>query len=297
MQGYAFNLRRPLFQDRRVRQAIGFAFDFQWANRTLFYGQYTRSRSYFDNSELAANGTPMGAELAALEPFRGRVPEEVFTTEYQPPATDGSGNMRDNLRQAAELLKAAGWKIDPATKQLVDAQGRPFAFEILLVDPAYERVTLPFVKNLERLGITASVRTVDTSQYKKRLDDFDYDVMMMTWRQSQSPGNEQRSFWGSAAADQPGSMNVIGLKDPVVDGLVDQLIAAPDRAALVARAHALDRVLQWGFYVVPNWYIAYDRLTYWDKFGMPAVVPAQGAQLDTWWIDPAKAAALAAKRK
>ena len=297
MQGYAFNLRRPLFQDRRVRQAIGFAFDFQWANRTLFYGQYTRSRSYFDNSELAANGTPMGAELAALEPFRGRVPEEVFTTEYQPPATDGSGNMRDNLRQAAELLKAAGWKIDPATKQLVDAQGRPFAFEILLVDPAYERVTLPFVKNLERLGITASVRTVDTSQYKKRLDDFDYDVMMMTWRQSQSPGNEQRSFWGSAAADQPGGMNVIGLKDPVVDGLVDQLIAAPDRAALVARAHALDRVLQWGFYVVPNWYIAYDRLTYWDKFGMPAVVPAQGAQLDTWWIDPAKAAALAAKRK
>ncbi|MEO8604475.1 MAG: extracellular solute-binding protein [bacterium] len=297
MQGYAFNLRRPLFQDRRVRQAIGFAFDFEWANRTLFYGQYTRSRSYFDNSELAANGTPMGAELAVLEPLRGKLPDEVFTTEYQPPATDGSGNMRDNLRQAAELLKAAGWKIDPATKKLVDAQGRPFLFEILLVDPAYERVTLPFVKNLERLGIAASVRTVDSSQYKKRVDDFDYDVMMMTWRQSQSPGNEQRSFWGSAAADQPGGLNVIGLKDPVVDTLVDEVIAAPDRSALVARTHALDRVLQWGFYVVPNWYIAYDRLAYWNKFGMPAVVPAQGAQIDTWWIDPAKAAALAAKRK
>jgi microcin C transport system substrate-binding protein len=293
MQGYAFNLRRPLFQDPRVRQAIGFAFDFEWANRTLFYGQYTRSRSYFDNSELAANGTPMGAELAALEPFRGKIPDAVFTTEYQPPATDGSGNMRDNLRQAAELLKAAGWKIDPGSKKLVDAQGRPFAFEILLVDPAYERVTLPFTKNLERLGIAASVRTVDTSQYKKRIDDFDFDVVMMTWRQSQSPGNEQLGFWGSAAADQTGSLNIIGLKDPVVDALVDQLIAAPDRASLVARTHALDRVLQWGFYVVPNWYIAYDRLAYWNKFGMPAVVPAQGAQIDTWWVDPTKAAALA----
>ncbi len=292
MQGYAFNLRRPLFQDRRVREALGYAFDFEWANRTLFYGQYTRSRSYFGNSELAANGVPSGAELAVLEPFRGQLPAELFTAEYQPPATDGSGNMRDNLRKALDLFKAAGWTIDPASKKLVDKAGKPFTFEILLVDPVYERVTQPYIKNLERLGVTASIRTVDSSQYKKRRDDFDYDVMMMTWPSSLSPGNEQRSFWSSAAADQRGGLNVVGLKDPVVDALVDQLIAAPDRASLVTATHALDRVLQWGFYVVPNWYIAYDRWAYWDKFGKPSVVPALGAQLDTWWVDPKKAAAL-----
>jgi microcin C transport system substrate-binding protein len=295
MQGYAFNLRRPLFQDRRVREALGYGFDFEWANRTLFYGQYTRSRSYFSNSELAANGVPMGDELKVLEPFRGKVPDEVFTTEYQPPVTDGSGNMRENLRKASELLKAAGWTIDPKSKKLVNAQGQPFEFEILLVDPAYERITLPFAKSLERLGITARVRTVDTAQYKKRNDDFDFDVVMQVWPQSQSPGNEQRGYWASAYADQPGSQNLLGLKDPVVDALVEQIVSAPDRASLVARTHALDRVLQWGFYVVPNWYIGYDRYAYWDKFGHPPA-PSQGAQIDTWWIDPAKAAALAQRR-
>lgn len=297
MQGYAFNLRRPLFQDRRVRQALGYALDFEWCNRTLFYGQYTRARSYFDNSELAANGVPQGAELQVLEPFRGKIPGEVFTTEYQPPVTDGSGNMRDNLRKAAELLKAAGWSIDPQSKKLVNQQGQPFEFEILLFDPAYERVTLPFAKNLERLGVTAKVRTVDTSQYKKRTDDFDFDVVIERWLQTLSPGNEQRSYWGSASADQPGSRNSLGLKDPVIDVLIEQIVAAPDRASLVARVHALDRVLQWGFYVVPNWYTASDRIAYWDKFGMPAVIPSQGVQIDAWWFDPAKAAALAAKRK
>lgn len=291
LQGYAFNLRRPLFQDRRVRRAIGYALDFEWANRTLFYGQYTRTRSYFDNSELAATGVPQGAELALLEPLRGKVPDEVFTTEYQPPVTDGSGNMRDNLRQAYELLKAAGWTVDPKTKKLVDAQGQPLEFEILLVDPAYERITLPFAKNLERLGITAKVRTVDPAQYQRRIDSFDFDVVMQVWPQTLSPGNEQRNYWSSTFADQPGSYNVLGLKDPAVDALVEQVIAAPDRAGLVARVRALDRVLQWGFYAVPNWYIGYDRYVYWDKFGQPAVVPAQGAQIDAWWYDPAKAAA------
>ena len=290
MQGYAFNMRRPLFQDRRVRQAIGYALDFEWANRALFYGQYTRSRSYFGNSELAANGIPQGAELAVLEPLRDKLPPEVFAQEYQPPVTDGSGNMRENLRQAYDLLKAAGWTVDPKTKKLVNAQGQPFEFEILLIDPAYERITLPFAKNLERLGVTARVRTVDTAQYKKRVDDFDFDMVIWAWPQTLSPGNEQRSYWSSAYADQPGNPNVIGLKDPVIDALVEQVIAAPDRANLVARVHALDRALQWGFYVVPNWYIGYDRIAYWDKFGRPEVIPAQGVQLDAWWYDPAKAA-------
>ena len=288
MQGYAFNQRRPLFQDRRVRQALGYALDFEWANRTLFYGQYTRSRSYFDNSELAADGLPQGAELAALEPFRATLPPEVFSSEYQPPVTDGSGNMRDNLRKAAELFKAAGWSVDPATKKLVNAAGKPFEFEILLVDPAYERITLPLVENLERLGVSARVRTVDPAQYQRRTDDFDFDVVMHSWPQSLSPGNEQRSYWTSAFASQPGSPNVIGLQDPTIDALVDQLVAAPDRQSLVARTQALDRALQWGFHVIPNWYIAYDRIAYWDKFGMPATIPAAGVQIDTWWADPAK---------
>jgi microcin C transport system substrate-binding protein len=220
------------------------------------------------------------------------VPDEVFTTEFQPPVTDGTGNMRDNLRKASELLKAAGWTVDPTTKKLVNAQGQPFEFEVLLVDPAYERIVLPYAKSLERLGITARVRTVDTAQYRKRTDDFDFDVIMQVWPQSLSPGNEQRGFWGSAYADQPGSLNVLGLKDPVVDALVESIIAAPDRASLVARTQALDRVLQWGFYVVPNWHIAYDRYAYWDKFGRPTVTPEQGAQTDTWWLDPKKAEAL-----
>jgi microcin C transport system substrate-binding protein len=288
MQGFVFNLRRPKFQDRRVREALGYAFDFEWSNRTIFYGQYTRTRSYFDNSELAANGVPQGVELQVLEPFRDKLPPDVFTTEYQPPTTDGSGNMRDNLRKASELLKAAGYVIDAKTKKLTNAQGQPLEFEILLYDPAYERVALPFAKNLERLGVKASVRTVDVAQYRRRTDEFDYDMILGGWGQSLSPGNEQRSFWSSSYADQPGSLNTLGLKDPVVDALVEQVIAAPDRASLVARTQALDRALQWGFYVVPHYYISYDRLAYWNKFGMPTVLPEQGVQTDTWWIDPTK---------
>jgi microcin C transport system substrate-binding protein len=297
MQSYAFNLRRPLFQDRRVRQALGYPFDFEWSDRTLFYGQYTRTRSYFANSELASAGLPQGQELAVLDPYRGKVPDEVFSKEFEPPATDGSGNIRDNLRQASELLKAAGWEIDPKSKMLVNkATGQPFEFEILLFEPLFERVTLPFAKNLERLGVTARVRTVDAAQYKKRSDDFDFDVVVNNWGESQSPGNEQREYWTSAFADQPGSANVLGLKDPVVDALVDQLVAAPDRASLVARTHALDRVLLWGYYVIPQWYLPYDRIAYWDKFGRPSIIPAQGVQIDTWWVDPAKAAALAERQ-
>ena len=297
MQAYAFNLRRPLFQDRRVRQALGYAFDFEWSNRTLFYGQYTRTRSYFDNSELAARDLPQGQELAVLEPFRGKVPDEVFTGVYAPPVTDGSGNIRENLRKAAELLKAAGWEIDPKSHKLTNKAGQAFDFEVLLSMPLFERITLPFAKNLERLGITTRVRQVDTAQYKKRVDDFDFDVVVNSWLQSSSPGNEQREFWTSAYADQPGSSNVLGLKDPVVDALVEQVIAAPDRASLVARTHALDRVLLWQHNVIPQWYLANDRYAFWDKFGRPEVIPPQGVQTDTWWVDKEKAAELEKRRK
>ena len=297
MQAFAYNTRRPLFQDARVRQALAYAFDFEWSNKTLFYGQYTRTRSYFDNSELAAKGVPGPAELALLTPSRGQIPEAVFTTEYDPPRTDGSGNIRGNLRQAVELLGAAGWKIDEKTKKLTQAEsGRVMEFEILLVQPEFERVVLPFTKNLERLGIHVGVRTIDTAQYRRRLDDFDFDMIVASWPESQSPGNEQRNYWGSDFAARQGSQNLIGIKSPVVDALIEAVIAAPDRAALVDRVHALDRVLQWGFWVIPQWHLTYDRVAYWDKFGYPSVVPPQGVQLDAWWIDPAKAAALEARR-
>jgi microcin C transport system substrate-binding protein len=292
MQGYAFNTRRAFFRDARVRQALAYALDFEWTNKTLFYGAYKRNRSYFDNSELAATGVPSGAELALLEPYRGQIPAEVFTQEYNPPSTDGSGKIRRNLRAAVDLLGAAGWKIDPKTRLLTDPSGSTMTFEILLVQPAFERVTLPFSKNLERLGVKATVRTVDTAQYQRRTDHFDFDMIVHRIPQSDSPGNEQLSFWSSKFVDQPGSLNAIGLRDSVVDTLVDAVIAAPDRPGLVTATRALDRVLQWGHWMIPHWYIAVDRVLYWDKFGRPAITPKQGVQVDTWWIDAQKEATL-----
>ena len=289
MQAFAMNLRRPLFQDRRVREALGLAFDFEWSNQALFYGQYTRTRSYFENSELAARGLPGPEELALLEPFREQLPEEVFTKEYQPPATDGSGNNRANLRRAAELLKEAGWTVANGKLQ---RDGKPFAFEILLSSPQFERVALPFKNNLAKIGIDASVRTVDTSQYRRRMDSYDFDMTVVVFPQSESPGNEQREFWSSEAAEREGSRNVIGIQSPVVDALVDRIVAAPDRESLIHASRALDRVLQWGHYVVPNWYLAKQRIAYWNRFGMPDVVPKAGVQLDTWWWDAEKAAVL-----
>ena len=289
MQCFAMNLRRPLFQDRRVREALGLAFDFEWSNKTLFYGQYTRTESYFANSDLASSGVPSGEELAILEKYRGRVPDEVFTKAYAAPRTDGSGNNRENLRRAAELLKEAGW-VPQAGKLVKD--GAPFTFEMLLASPLFERVALPYAKNLEKIGITANVRTVDTSQYRRRTDSFDYDVIVAGFGQSESPGNEQRDYWGSEAAKREGSRNAIGIADPSIDALVEGLIASPDRKTLVTRTRALDRVLLWNQFVVPNWYIDSDRIAYWNKFGKPAVVPKDGVQIDAWWVDPEKAAAL-----
>jgi microcin C transport system substrate-binding protein len=285
MQAYAFNLRRPLFTDPRVRRAIGLAFDFEWTNKTLFYGQYKRTGSFFANSELASTGLPSAAELKVLEPLRAQVPPEVFTTPYQPPATDGDGNIRPNLRAAMKLLEDAGWSVVDGKLQ---KDGRPFAFEILLVQPVWERITLPFARNLARLGIQAEVRTVDTAQYKNRLDHFDFDMVVHVWGQSQSPGNEQLGFWGSESADAPGGQNLAGIKNPAVDSLAEAVIAAPDREALVARTRALDRVLLWNHYVVPQWHLGLDRIAWWDKFGMPDVVPAGGVQPMTWWVKPGR---------
>ncbi|TQF78339.1 ABC transporter substrate-binding protein [Elioraea sp. Yellowstone] len=294
MQAFVFNLRRPLFQDRRVREALMLAFDFEWANANLFYGAYARTRSYFSNSELASSGLPQGEERALLERYRGRIPEEVFTREFTLPVTDGSGNNREQLRRALELLRAAGWRV--ANQRMVNAQGQPFSFELLLSSPSFERVALPYAQWLQRLGIEMRVRTVDTAQYQARTDSFDYDMIVDVFGQSLSPGNEQRDYWSCAKAKEPGSRNSIGLCDPVVDELVELVINAPDRASLIQRCRALDRVLLWGHYVVPHWHSRVFRVAYWDKFARPARTPRYGLGFTAWWVDPAKAARIDAER-
>jgi microcin C transport system substrate-binding protein len=295
MQGFGYNLRRPLFQDPRVRQALAYGFDFEWSNKNLFYGLYARTRSYFDNSELAATGVPKGEELKILEPFRGKIPDEVFTKEYDPPKYDGSGNIREGLRDALKLLKDAGWSFKNE-KLVNDKTGQPFDFEILLNDPQMERIVLPFAKNLERMGISAHVRTVDTAQYEKRMETFDYDMAVAVFGQSLSPGNEQREFWGSKSADEDGSRNLLGIKSPVIDELIEQLIRAPDRASLVAHTHALDRVLQYGYYVIPNFHNTAFWVASWDKFRRPEIAPKYGFGLDTWWVDPKAEQTVEAKK-
>jgi len=294
MQGFVFNTRRPLFQDPRVRRALGHAWDFEWTNKNLFYGAYARTKSYFSNSELASSGLPGPDELAILEPLRGKVPEEVFTKEYQPPVTDGSGNNREGAREALRLLGEAGWTVKGG--KLANAKGEPLAFEILIDEPTWERIVLPFVKNLERLGVAARVRNIDAAQYQKRIDDYDFDMLVTSWRQSLSPGNEQRDFWGSAAATTAGTRNLAGIRDGSIDKLIELLIQAPDRKALVARTRALDRVLLWGYYVIPHFHLQAFRVAYWDRFSRPAVAPKYGFGFDTWWIDAKKDAALQ-KRK
>jgi microcin C transport system substrate-binding protein len=309
MQAYVFNLRRPIFQDPRVRQAVACAFDFTLSNRKFFYDSYTRCRSYFGNSELEAKGLPEGEELEVLRQLDkespGQVPPEVFTAEYNAPSTgpwtdekEHSRAMRQNLRQAKDLLQAAGWTVRAEDRALVNQAVRdarnepmPFAFEVLLVSPAFERITLPFTQELEKLGIKATVRTVDTAQYQNRVDSYDFDMVVQSWGQSQSPGNEQRDMWTTQAAGTNGSQNLAGIRSPAVDKAVDLVIQAADRKSLVQRTRALDRLLQWGHYVVPQWYYGRDRVASWDKFGRPAVVPLRGGvNLMAWWLDPAKTA-------
>ena len=294
MQAFVYNTRREIFKDRRVRQALAYAFDFEWSNKNLIYGQNARTRSYFYNSELAATGVPEGDELKLLEPYRGRIPDEVFSQEYNPPKTDSSGNIRRNLRKAIKLLNDAGWVVKDR-RRVNEKTGMALEFEVLLVSPLFERIVLPFAKNLEKLGVKLNVRTVDPSQYRRRLDTFDFDVIVGGAGQSLSPGNEQRSYWGSKSADIEGGRNFIGIKDPVIDELIEKVIAAPDRKALVTSVRALDRVLQWGHWLIPHWHVKYDRVAYWDKFGQPKNTPLQGNQFLAWWVNVKKEDALKSK--
>jgi microcin C transport system substrate-binding protein len=295
MQAFAVNLRRPLFQDARVRRALVEMFDFEWMNANLFFGAYARTSSYFSNSELASGGLPQGRELAILERFRGRVPAEVFTTEFRLPQTDGSGNNRDGIRRALALLQQAGWQV--RDRRLVNAQGQRFEFEILLNTPSFERVALPYVQWLERLGMGVRVRTVDPAQYQTRIDAFDYDMTVDSMGQSLSPGNEQRDYFTCAKARENGSQNVPGICDPAIDELVELVVTAPDREELVARTRALDRVLLWSHFLIPHWHIQSFRIAYWDKFGRPERNPKYALGLDSWWIDPLRERALAEARR
>jgi len=290
MQGFVFNLRRPLFQDRRVRDALGYLFDFEWTNKNLFYGAYKRTDSWFPNSIYASSGLPSPDELKILDKYRGKIPDEVFTEAYRPPTTDGSGNIRDNLRQALRLLKEAGWTIRDE-KLVNDQSGQPFAFEMIDHEPDFERILLPFKQNLARAGINMTLRTIDPAQYENRVKSFDFDMTPMRFPIVLSPGNEEREFFGSAAADQQGSYNVIGVKDPVIDEMCDLIVAAQTRQALITVSRAFDRVLLFNYFVIPNWYQSSFHVAYWNKFGRPKENPPYALATDTWWIDPSLAQA------
>lgn len=295
MQGFVMNLRRPLFQDARVREALIQLFDFEWLNANIFNGLYSRTTSFFSNSDLASSGLPTGRELEILTAYRGQIPEAVFTAEYRLPTTDGSGNNRDGLRRAIDLMRQAGWTL--RDRKLVNAQGQPFSFEMLLNGPTFERVALPFVQWMARLGIEARVRTVDPAQYQVRTDSFDYDMTIDVIGQSNSPGNEQRDYFTCARANENGSQNIAGFCHPVVDALVEQVIAAPSREELLARTRALDRVLLHMNYLIPNWHLRAFWLAYWDRFGRPPRNPKYNIGFEGWWIDPAKDRALQEARR
>ena len=287
MQAFAFNARKELFKDKRVRKALSYAFDFEWTNKNLFYGAYKRTDSFFENSELASTGLPTEKELKYLNPYIDILPKEVFTSEFNNPITDGSGFIRTQLQEATKLLKDSGWVLNEGKLQNKSSKQK-FEFEILLVSPAFERIVLPFKDNLEKLGIMVTVRTIDSSQYQERIENFDFDMVVSTFSQSLSPGNEQRNFWGSDAADTKGSRNIIGIKNYAIDGLIEKIINAKDREELITATKALDRVLLWNYYVIPQWHISAYRTLYWDFFDQPSVRPKYSLGFDTWWINQKK---------
>jgi len=293
MQAFAFNIRRPKFQDPRVRRAFNFGFDFEEMNRQIFFGLYQRISSYFQGTELACSGVPEGQELVILETVKDKVPPELFTHPYTNPVGGDPQKVRNNLREAVALLRDAGYEIRD-TKLVHAKTGEPFSVEFLAEDPTTERIVLFFKPSLERLGMDVAVRTVDSAQYENRLRQFDFDIIVANWGESLSPGNEQRGYWGSQAADQPGSRNLVGIKNPAVDELINRVIFSKDRAELVAATHALDRVLLWNFYVVPQWTSSVVRTARWDRFGRPTTLPKYGLSgfPTIWWWDAEKAAKL-----
>ncbi|MBF0295021.1 MAG: ABC transporter substrate-binding protein [Magnetococcales bacterium] len=286
MQGLIFNLRRSLFQDIRVRKALSLAFDFEWSNENLFYGQYTRSNSYFSNSEMEATGKPGPEELALLEPLRPHLDPAVFDEAVLAPTTKPPGSLRQNLRDAARLLKEAGWTLGE-DRVLVNAKKERFEIETLLASPPFERILAPYAANLEKLGVILKYRTVEPSLYQSRVHDFDFDTIINGFGQSQSPGNEQRDMWSSESAGIKGSHNRIGIREPAVDALLEKIVAAKSRKELVTACRALDRVLRAGWYLVPNWHIPYHRLAYWNRFARPDTLPlyySPDSWLMTWWV-------------
>lgn len=282
LQAFVLNTRRDKFSDPRVRKALNYAFDFEWTNKNLFNSQYRRADNYFENSELASSGLPEGRELDILKSLKTSPGEEVFSTPYTNPTTANGGSLRKNLRAALRLLKQAGWQVK--NKQLQNANGELMSFEFLLYQKDFERVVQPFIKNLEKLGIKAGIRVVDTTQYINRLRDFDFDVVVSGFGQSESPGNEQRDYWHSSKADQKGSRNLAGINNPAIDELIELVISAPSRQELIYRTRALDRVLLSQHYVIPNWYNPVDRIAYSRKLGRPEVTPKSGVSIDSWWI-------------
>jgi microcin C transport system substrate-binding protein len=288
VQAFILNLRRRKFQDIRVRAAIDLAFDYEWTNKTLFYSQYQRTNSMFENSALAAKMPPSKDELALLEPFRGKVPDEVFTTPFKAPQTDGSGRIRGNLRMASRLLKQAGYRVKD--KSLVDSGGAPLEIEFLLFEASFKRIIGPYIQNLKRLGITPTIRIVDVSNFKRRQDSFDFDIVIRRISQPLTPGLEQRNYFGSEFANVPGSFNIGGVADPAIDALIEKVTGATSRPALTTAVRALDRVVMWNRYVVTQWYKGAHNVAYWNKFNRPAISPTYDmGVLDTWWYDPAKA--------
>jgi microcin C transport system substrate-binding protein len=291
MQAFALNIRRDKFKDPRVRRALNFAFDFEEMNKQIFFDQYKRISSYFDGTELASSGLPQGRELEILEAVRAEVPAEVFTTAYTNPVGGNPEAVRENLREALRLLREAGYEV--RDRKLVDTKtGTQLALELLGEDPSFERVMLFFKPSLERLGIAVSVRTIDPTQYENRLRSWDFDVVVSSWPESLSPGNEQREYWGSQAADMAGSRNIIGIKNPAIDKLIERVIFTKDRDDLVAATKALDRVLLWNHYVVPQWNYPKLRTARWDRFGRPSELPKYGLSgfPTIWWYDAEKAA-------
>ncbi len=294
-QGFFINVRRKKFADPRVRKALDNAFDFEWTNKNQFYGLYKRTNSFFENSDMKATGLPSEAELALLAPYRSKLPEEVFEAPYTSPVSNGSGQDRKLLRTASKLLKEAGWTVKEGKR--VNASGKKFELEFLIFSPTFERIIAPFVKNLKILGIDARIRLVDPSQYQSRLKTFDFDIITQRYVLRVTPGIEIRSYWGTKSADTPGSFNLSGIKDEVVDALIEKVIAAKSRTELVTAARAIDRVLRARHYWVPHWYKAAHNLAFWDKFSRPRIKPLYGrGVIETWWYDEAKAAKLKSTR-